>query len=213
MAAARMESLVPGRKEPMREPLAGWWMLGAFVCSLLLALGTLAILGAAATGTIFALRLTARWAYIFFWLAYAGGALATLFGARLLPLARRGRALGLAFAAAMVPHAALVAWIYYISLKPPASRATLVYFGIGLVFVFLLALLSVGRIAARLPPALSRGLRWVGTEYIALAFLRDFLHVPAHAGALQWLAYLPFIALAAAAAVLRLWRWLVRARA
>jgi hypothetical protein len=204
---------VTGCKEPARAPWAGWWMLGAFVPSLLLALGTLIILGAAAPGTIFALRLTARWAYLFFWLAYAGGALATLFGPRLVPLARRGRALGLAFAAAMLPHAALVAWIYYISQKPPASRATLVYFGIGLVIVYLLALLSVRSVAARLPPTLSRGIRLVGAEYIALAFLRDFLHVPAHAGALQWLAYLPFIALAAAAALLRLGQWWVRARA
>jgi len=188
-------------------------MLGAFLPSFFLALGTLTILGAAVPGTILALRLTARWAYIFFWLAYAGGALATLFGARLVPLARRGRELGLAFAAAMLPHAALVAWIYHISQKPPASRATLVYFGIGLVFVFLLALLSVRRVGARLPPAFSRGLRLVGTEYIALAFLRDFLHVPAHAGPLQWLAYLPFIALAGAAALLRLGQWSVRTRA
>jgi hypothetical protein len=196
----------------MREPGAGWWMLGAFVPSLLLALGALAILGAAAPGTVFALRLTARWAYLFFWLAYAGGALATLFGARLVPLARRGRELGLAFAAAMLPHAALVAWMYHISQRPPASRATLLYFGIALVFAYVLALLSLKPVGERLPPALRRGLRLVGTEYIALAFLRDFLHVPSHPSLPQSLAYLPFIALATGAAVLRLGQWWVRAR-
>jgi len=45
-----------------------------------------------------ALRATARWSFLLFWLAYAGGALATLFGPKFQALARRGRDFGLSFA-------------------------------------------------------------------------------------------------------------------
>jgi hypothetical protein len=45
-----------------------------------------------------ALRATARWSFVLFWLASVGGALAPLFGSRFQALARRGRDLGLAFA-------------------------------------------------------------------------------------------------------------------
>jgi hypothetical protein len=41
-----------------------------------------------------ALRATARWSFLLFWLASVGGALATLFGSRFQALARRGRDLG-----------------------------------------------------------------------------------------------------------------------
>jgi hypothetical protein len=187
-------------------------MLGAFVPSLMLAVGALAALGTAEPGTVLGLKLTARWAYAFFWLAYAGGALATALGPRLVPLAQRGRELGLAFAAAMLPHTALVVWIFHISPTPPMSRAKAVYFIVALVLAYLLALLSIRRLGAKLTPAVGRTIRLLGVEYIALAFLRDFLAVPPHATFLQWLAYLPFIALAVAGGLLRLWQWSIRTR-
>jgi hypothetical protein len=196
----------------MRKPRVGWWMLAALLPSMILALGTLAVLGAAAPGTTIALQLTARWAYIFFWPAYAGSALATMFGSRLAPLARSTRELGLAFAAAMIPHASLVAWLFYISSTPPVSVNTIVYFGIALTFTYVLAVMSFERVGAKLSPVLSRRVRLLGVEYIALAFLRDFLRVPLHGGLLEWLAYLPFITLAVAATLLRLGLWSMRAR-
>jgi len=52
-------------------------------------------------------RYTARWSFFFFWLSYTGGALAILFGPVFAGLARRARALGLAFAAAPSDPAAL----------------------------------------------------------------------------------------------------------
>ena len=200
----RVESSMAGLMEPMGKSQVGWWMLGAFLPSLLLAWCMLAILGTAAPGTVFALQVTARWAYIFFWLAYTGSALATVCGPRLAPLARRRRELGLAFAAAMVPHAALVAWLFYILPTPPMSRARIVYFGVALVLTYLLALLSIRCVSAKLTPALSRRIRFLGVEYIALAFLRDFLRLPLHSSLPERLSYVPFIALAVVATLLRL---------
>jgi hypothetical protein len=191
---------------------AGWWMLCAFVPALLISCVTLMLAGIAAPGTSVALKITARWAYIFFWPAYAGGALSTIFGPRFSALARRGRELGLAFAAAMLPHAALVGWIFYESPTPPMSLAKAVFFLVALAFALALALLSIGRLAAKLAPAALRGVRLVGMEYIALAFLRDFLAVPPHPTELERLAYLPFVALAVAAGLLRLGRVVVTRR-
>jgi len=56
-----------------------------------------------------ALRATARWSFLLFWLAYAGGALATLFGPKFQALAHRGRDFGLSFASAHLVHLGLVA--------------------------------------------------------------------------------------------------------
>ena len=176
----------------------------AFVVNVAIAALALSKSGAGVGGTTEALRLTARWSYVLFWLAYAGGALATLFGARFAALARRGRELGLAFAAAHLVHVALVVWLYHISREPPVGRFALVYFGIAVVFTYLLALLSVSRVTATLAPALWRWVRLVGVEYIALAFLRDFLGNPFRHGILHAVAYLPFLALAGAGICLRL---------
>jgi hypothetical protein len=63
-----------------------------------------------------ALRATARWSFLWFCLATYGGALATLFGPRFLPLARNARDLALAFASAHLVHVALVMfWVYLLA--------------------------------------------------------------------------------------------------
>ena len=46
------------------------WMAGAFLGGLTVAATVLLIHGAGHRGTVSALRLSARWAYGFFWLAY-----------------------------------------------------------------------------------------------------------------------------------------------
>jgi hypothetical protein len=194
----------------MHKSRASWWMLGAFLLSLLLAVGALAAFGADEPGTVLGLKLTARWAYLLFWPAYAGGALVVVLGPRLQPVAQRARELGLAFAAAMLPHTALVVWIFHISSTPPMSSAKAAYFMVALALAYLLALLSVRRVAVKLPAPAVRTIRLLGVEYIALAFLRDFLAVPPHATRLQRLAYLPFVALAVAAGLLRLRQWSIR---
>jgi hypothetical protein len=185
-------------------------MGGSLLVSLVLAASMLSLRGIGGDGTHLALRFTARWAYVCFWPAYAGGALATLFGAAFQPLARRGRELGLAFAAAMLPHACLVAWLYYISPRPPLPLHSAIYFGVGLFFAYLLALFSIPRLFAALPRPAWVALRTIGMEYIALAFLRDFLTDPFDHGPVKLLLYLPFIALAGAGYVLRIFAYVKR---
>jgi hypothetical protein len=180
------------------------WMGAATATALLLTLLVLALRGAGEQGVYLALRVTARWSFLLFWLAYAGGALATLFGPAFRPLARRGREFGLAFASAHLVHAGLVVWLYRIAVRPPVSTGSLIFFSVGLFWVYLLALLSIRRLSGWLGPGLWRGLRTIGSEYIALAFLVDFARNPFRSGLVNLLAYLPFILLAVAGPALRL---------
>lgn len=169
-----------------------------------LAAAALVWFGPGQRGTVTALQLTARWAYGFFWPAYAGGALANLFGTRFQPLARRARVLGLAFAAAMLAHIAMIVRLYAISAHAPIPLSSAIYFGIGLAFAYTLALFSVPALAARLSARARRWLFTLGLEYIALAFLRDFLHDPFGRSLDHLLGYLPFVALACLGVLLRL---------
>lgn len=194
----------------MNKPHTGTWMASAFAIALAAGAAVLAFRGAGHEGTVLALRLTARWSYCLFLPAYLGGALTTLFGPVFKPLARRGRDLGLAFAAAHLVHVALVVWLYHISVRPPVGTSSAIYFGIALLFTYLIALFSIPKLFAMLPARLWRLLVTVGMEYIALAFLRDFLKNPFHEGLVNLLAYLPFIALAFVALALRLCAYVKR---
>jgi hypothetical protein len=151
-----------------------------------------------------ALRATARWSFLLFWLAYAGGALATVFGSRFQALARRGRDFGLAFASAHLAHLGLIAWIYYSSLEQPFTQSTIIFFGIAAIWTYVLAILSIKRLSAKLNPRVWRTVRTFGVEYIALAFLADFAKNPFQDGLASLLAYLPFQLLAVAGPLLRL---------
>lgn len=181
-----------------------YWMAGAFLASLVLASITLAALGVGHHGTIIGLQLTARWSYCFFLPAYVGGALAALFGTAFQPLARRGRDLGLSFASAHLTHLSLVAWLYYISPRPPVGEFSAIYFIIAAIFVYVLALFSIPTLAAKLSPRAWWWLRTVGMEFIAIAFLSDFLRNPFEGGLARLAAYLPFIVVGCAAALLRI---------
>jgi len=149
-----------------------------------------------------ALRATARWSFLLFWLASAGGALATLFGPSFANLAARARDFGLAFASAHLVHLGLVAWLYYAFVGP--GRFTLIFFGIAAFWTYLLALLSVRRVTAALHPRIWKVLRTIGVEYISLAFLFDFARNPFRGGFLHVIEYLPFLLLAVAGPLLRL---------
>ena len=100
-----------------------------------------------------------------------------MLGPRLRPLAMHGRDFGLAFAAAHLVHVGLVVWLYQIAEHPP-GRGTLEFFGAAVFFTYLLALLSFRRFAGWLSPRAVFVIRTVGVEYIALAFLRDFVSPP-----------------------------------
>jgi hypothetical protein len=55
-----------------------------------------------------ALRVTARWSFLLFWLAYTGRAMSTLWGPPFNRLARYGREFGLAFASAHLVHVGII---------------------------------------------------------------------------------------------------------
>jgi hypothetical protein len=150
-----------------------------------------------------ALRATARWSFLLFWLASAGPALATLFGSRFLPLARRARDFGLAFASAHLAHLGLIAWVYSTSVVVPL-RSTLIFFGIAVFWTYLLAILSWNRLSAKLNPRVWRMVRTVGVEYIAFAFWIDFATQTFAGGIVNFFIYLPFVILAVAGPPLRL---------
>jgi len=159
------------------RPVTGPWMLTAFAVALVIAGVSLALRGFGEEGTLLGLRLTARWSYLWFWSAYTAAAWATLFGPRLRPLAMHARDFGLAFAAAHLVHVGLVVWLYQVAEHPP-GRGSLVFFGVAVFFTYLLALLSFRWFAGRLSPRAVSVIRTVGVEYIALAFLRDFVAPP-----------------------------------
>ncbi len=177
-------------------------MAAAFVVALALAAIVLAIFGAADRGTVLALRVTARWSFLLFWLAYSGGAMAALFGPRLGGLAGRGRELGLAFASAQLVHVSLVLWLFYVTTGPGG----MILFWVGVLCTYLLALFSLPRLRDLFAPRLWRIFRTIALEYIALVFAADFILAPLQTGGLGKypLTYLPFALMLIAGAGLRL---------
>ena len=67
----------------------GFGLIGAFGGALALAVAVLAGYGTGPDGLGLGVRFTARWSFLFFWLSYAGGAMAILFGPAFAGLARR----------------------------------------------------------------------------------------------------------------------------
>jgi hypothetical protein len=186
----------------MHKPTTAEWMGASLGAALTIVL--IIYLGAGHGENLgLALRATARWSFLWFWLASVGSALAALFGSRFQTLAQRGRDFGLAFASAHLAHLGLVAWLLYHSVTP-FPRSPLIFFGIGVFWTYLLALLSIRRLSAMLAPSIWRIVRTLGVEYISFAFLVDFAKNPFQGGVLNFLAYLPFLALAVAGPLLRL---------
>ncbi|MBR0938862.1 hypothetical protein [Bradyrhizobium jicamae] len=194
----------------MRSRPAKWWVGAAFAANLFLALSILVARGVDAHGTRAALIATGRVTFIWFWPAYAGGPLATLFGAALLPLKQRGRELGLAFAAALLVHLALVGWLCWIGATP--SIGLFIRFGTAASITVLLAFFSLGSLHALLGPGGWRLLRTIGMNYILYVFLYDFWQNPLQGGIPHLVEYLPFTVMAIAAALLQVAAWGVRLR-
>ena len=171
-----------------------------------LATAVLAVKGGDADSLRVALRLTARWSFLLFWLAYAGGALAVLFGSTLAPLGGRGREFGLAYAAAQLVHVGLVIRLFQITSRLPLSGKPFVLFTIGIVWTYLLAVFSVGGLSKVLGSRGWRTLRIVGLNYILFAFAVDFVPVTIdrspHSGVERLVAYVPFAAMCVAAPLL-----------
>jgi hypothetical protein len=182
------------------------WMIGAFGGGLALAGAVLAHYGTALVGIGQAVRYTARWSFLFFWLSYTGGAMAILFGPAFAGLARRARALGLAFAAALQVHIGFVIWLGVVIGQIPLQGGILLFFVIALFCTYLLVLLSFGIGTANLGP-LWRPLLFLATTYILIAFGRDFLLDAPGQLTQHWLSfveYVPFALLSLIAIPLRL---------
>ena len=185
------------------------WMCAAFFIAFALAVVVLVIFGVEERGTAIALRATARWSFLLFWFAYAGGALAWLCRPRLAGLARHGRELGLAFASAQLVHVGLVLWIIHVATGPSGA---MVFFWVGIFCTYLLALFSVPRFRDALEPRLWRIFRTIALEYIALAFAADFIALHTDGLSKHPLSYLPFALMLVGGAGLRVVAYLDRKR-
>ena len=190
----------------MRSRTVEWWMVTAFAANLFLAIIILMARGAGIHGTETALAATARVAFLWFWVAYTGGALTTLFGAAFLPLKQHGREFGLAFAAALLVHLSLVAWLCWIGAAPGVG--VFKFFGTAAGVTFLLVFFSFGNLHTMLGPKCWLLLRTIGMNFILYAFFSDFAKDPLHGGIRRVVEYLPFIVLTVAAPLLRLAAWL-----
>jgi hypothetical protein len=188
----------------VRQSRLGLWIGVALGMALVSACLILGMGGIGEKPTRLALEVTARWSFILFWLAYIGNALAQLSGWE--GIGGHAREFGLSFAAAHLVHVALVIWLSYLLGRIALSGGLLLFFAVGLFWVYLLAALSFGGARAMGRQAW-RITRFVGMNYILIAFGRDFmlpiLHPkPAQHTLAHFLAYAPFAALSVAAPLL-----------
>jgi hypothetical protein len=173
VSVSRGALLIGAEKKPREEHMAGaqakwaagarwvggWstialsWMIAAFLIAVASAAVVLTIFGAGERGTTIALRVTARWSFVLFWFAYSGSAMARLFGSHLAGLAHRGRDFGLAFASAQIVHVGLVLWVFYLA---PRANGGMVFFWVGILCTYLLALFSLPLLRGALGPRLWR---------------------------------------------------------
>jgi hypothetical protein len=197
---------------PQRRPTTGEWAGGALLGGLILVL--LARYAGAPNDQLgVALRWTARWSFLWFWLASCSAALGMLFGPGLRPLAARARQFGLAFAAAHLVHVASVAYMLH-GATTPFARQPLVFFGVGVFFVYLMALLSLSsRLRELIGAKAWRAVRVVGLEYINYAYFSDFRGKAFHKGTVNLVVYLPFFLLVVSGPLLRAAAALHRLRA
>jgi undecaprenyl pyrophosphate phosphatase UppP len=181
---------------------SAFWTGLALCVALGLSVAVLGLFGADQKGTGRALVVTARLSFLLFWPAYAGGAMTAVFGTNFQPIKDHAREFGLAFASAHLVHIGLVAWLCLIGDAP--SVTTFIFFGIAVVWTYLLALFSIGRLQA----ALGRRIWWlfstVGLNYIAFAFAVDFVNHAPRFDIKYVVGYLPFASLAVAGPLLRL---------
>jgi hypothetical protein len=178
----------------------------ALLVALVLAAAVLGKRGVDENSLKSALFITARWSFLFFFFAYAGGALYRFSGFSFL---KRGREFGLGFASAHLVHLVLVAWLWIVLHQAPLPVSGVLFFGVAVVFTYLLAALSFGPWSGLMRRPGIRLLILIGLNYILLAFASDFLRGAAAAlgpkgGPRQLLEYLPFAALCIIAPVLRL---------
>jgi hypothetical protein len=172
----------------------------AFSAAAGLAVMALVLFGTGEHGTDIALKVTARFSFLLFWLAYAGNGLAALAGPKLHTLKCHARDFGLAFASAHLIHIGLVGWLCWIGAAPVVG--VFAFFVPPFVLVYVLALFSIKQMQQMLGRIGWLLLRAVAMNYIAYAFAVDFLRGPLLGGAIHTAEYLPFAALSIAGSIL-----------
>jgi hypothetical protein len=187
----------------MHERDPAWtWMSAAFALAAAIAACVLAVHGTGERAIKVVLFITARWSFLLFWLAYAGGGLGVLFGPVVQPLARHGREFGLSFAAAHLVHVGLVTWLCLIGAAP---RWGLFYFFVPpLLMLYVIALFSIPTLHKKLSRRLWGILRTGGMTYIAYAFGVDFLANPFSGDSKHIILYAPFALMTVAGPALHL---------
>jgi hypothetical protein len=189
-------------------------LIGAsFAVAMLLAAAALLVCGNNTHGVTVALRLTGRWSFLLFWMAYTGRGISRLLSlvtitVREASFLHRGRAFGLAFAAAHLVHLGLVAWLYWISETAPVPLSVLVFFLIGAAWTYLLAAVSLGGSGRLFGDQAWWIVREAGMNYILLAFARDLVPPVLRSDVLHqravWLVlYVPFAIMCGFAPLLR----------
>jgi hypothetical protein len=194
------------------RPHTGVWVLTSFTVAFVIAMAIVALKGAGNYGTSLALRGSARFSFLLFWGAYAGGLLRHAPLAWLKRLSSHRRDFGLSFAAAHSVHLGLILWLYYVSSEQPVSTQTAIVDGIGFGFMYLMAVFSFDIARKALNPLAWRILFNIWLEYIAYVFATDFILGHLHDGKMQSVLYWPFVLMLAGTALLR-WtsgaRWLL----
>jgi len=197
---------IPERSRLAPRPSTATWIGAGFVLAMVLAGAASAGVGAGRAGIELGLRLTARLAFLLFWPCYAAGALVILFGARFLPIKRRVRDLGLAFATVLAIHLGLVSALCAIGATPTVG--VFIIFAPGAACALLLAIASIGAVGKAIGPAGWWVLRNIAMNYLAFDFAVDFVRRQPLVSVSQQLAYLPFAVFAVLGPALRLLAWL-----
>jgi hypothetical protein len=180
-------------------------IVAAFGVGLSLATAVLVLEGITERSLAHALALTARWSFLLFWVAYTSGAMVAVFGPTFAPLARRGREFGLAYAAAQSVHLGLVI-LFWITFRMPLGVSGVAFFGMGILWTYLLAFFSFAKLAESLGPRAWRTLRIAAMNYILFAFAIEFVPRVILSGRnmnfVYLIAYVPFASMSVAAPLL-----------
>lgn len=175
-----------------KQKLEGWTLLGWLV--LLLGLATALLLycfGVGEPGLRAGIRLTARTSYVLFLLAFVASSCVALFpSAGTKWLLRNRRALGVAFAASMALHGALILSLaagYSRSFFATVQPTSLIGGGIGYVFIALMTFTSLDKTAGWVGRRAWKILHKTGMYYLWIVFTFSYLgraHAPVYAGLL-----------------------------
>jgi hypothetical protein len=182
-----------------------FWMTASFLVAAALAAIVFSVVGAHDRVGV-ALRVTARWSFLLFWVAYTASAMATLWGSAFASLARHSREFGLAFASAQLVHVGLILL--------SGSGSGMAFFWVGIAFTYLLALFSLPRLRDAVGPRLWRISLLIALNYIALVFAADFIEGPLRRGGVANypLSYLLFALMLVVGVGLRIAAFLYRKR-